>query len=265
MKNFGKFVFALLAAALFMCSQAVHAADVQLGAGDVVKISVYNNPDLSLEARISEAGMITYPLLGEISVRGLTPGAASKKISDLLEKGGFIRNAQVNMIVTLMQSQQVSVLGQVNRPGRFPIDGTRNLTDILALAGGVGAEAGDAITLIHNNNGQSRNEVIDLIDMVRSNGTPGNVEVLPGDVIYVERAPRFYIYGEVQRPGAYRLEKNMSVLQALSVGGGLTLRGTERGVRVKRRDDNGKMLTMRVEHDDLVKVDDVIYVQESLF
>jgi polysaccharide export outer membrane protein len=265
MKNFGKFVFALLAAAFFMCSPVVHAADVQLGAGDVVRINVYNNPDLSLEARISEAGMISYPLLGEVSIKGLTPGAASKKIADLLEKGGFIRNAQVNMIVTVMQSQQVSVLGQVNRPGRFPIDGTRNLTDILALAGGVGADAGDAITLIRNNNGQSRKEVIDLLDMVRSNGTPGNVEVLPGDVIYVERAPRFYIYGEVQRPGAYRLEKNMSVLQALSVGGGLTLRGTERGVRVKRRDENGKMQTMRVEHDDLVKVDDVIYVQESLF
>lgn len=265
MKNICSFVFALLAAALFMFPHAVHAADVQLGSGDVVKINVYNNPDLSLEARISDAGTISYPLLGEVNLKGLTPAAASKKIGDLLEKGGFIRNAQVNMIVTVMQSQQVSVLGQINRPGRYPIDGTRNLTDILALAGGVGADAGDAITLIRNRNGESKKEVIDLIDMVRANGTPGNVEVLPGDVIYVERAPRFYIYGEVQRPGAYRLEKNMSVLQALSVGGGLTLRGTERGVRVKRRDEGGKLQTMRVEHDDLVKVDDVIYVQESLF
>jgi polysaccharide export outer membrane protein len=262
MKSFCKWVIALLAAAFFMVS---HAADMQLGAGDVVRINVYNNPDLSLETRVSDAGSISYPLLGEVTVQGLTPSAASKKIAGLLEKGGFIRNAQVNMIVTVMQSQQVSVLGQVNRPGRFPVDGIRNLTDVLALAGGVSADAGDVITLIRNHNGESKKEVIDLIDMVRSNGTPGNAAILAGDVIYVERAPRFYIYGEVQRPGTYRLEKNMTVLQALSVGGGLTPRGTERGIRVKRRDADGKVQELRLKHDEMLKVDDVVYVQESLF
>jgi polysaccharide export outer membrane protein len=262
MKNIITCIFALMIA---LFSMATHAADVQLGAGDVVKVSVYNNPDLSLEARISEAGTISYPLLGEVSVQGLTPAAASKKIADLLQKGGFIRNAQVSMIVTVMQSQQVSVLGQINRPGRYPVDGTRSITDILALAGGVSADAGDAITLIRNRNGESKKEIIDLIDMVRSGGTTGNVEILPGDVIYVERAPRFYIYGEVQRPGTYRLEKNMTVLQALSVGGGLTPRGTERGIRVKRRDTDGKVQELRVQHDEMLKADDVVYVQESLF
>jgi polysaccharide export outer membrane protein len=262
MKKISKYFFVLLYAVFFMTA---NAAEMQLGAGDVVRITVYNNPDLSLETRVSEAGTISYPLLGEVGVQGLAPSAASKKIAGLLEKGGFIRNAQVNMIVTVMQSQQVSVLGQVNRPGRFPVDGIRNLTDVLALAGGVSADAGDAITLIRNRNGENTKQVIDLIDMVRSNGTPGNVAILAGDVIYVERAPRFYIYGEVQRPGAYRLEKNMSVLQALSVGGGLTPRGTERGVRVKRRDADGRLQEIHVKHDDLLRVDDVIYVQESLF
>jgi polysaccharide export outer membrane protein len=262
MKTFFKLSVTLLAAAVLVVA---NAADVQLGASDVVRINVYNNPDLSLETRISETGTISYPLLGEVNVRGLTPAAASKKIADLLERGGFIRNAQVNMTVTVMQSQQVSVLGQVNRPGRYPVDGTRTITDILALAGGLNPEAGDVITLVQNHGGETKKEMIDLIDMVRSAGAPGNVEVLPGDVIYVERAPRFYIYGEVQRPGAYRLEKNMSVLQALSVGGGLTPRGTERGVRVKRRDESGKVKVFRVEHDDILKVDDVVYVQESLF
>jgi polysaccharide export outer membrane protein len=262
MKNFTKLSVTLLAAT---CLMVANAADVQLGASDIVKVNVYNNSDLSLEARISETGTISYPLLGEVSVGGLTPAAASKKIADLLEKGGFIRNAQVNMIVTVMQSQQVSVLGQVNRPGRYPVDGTRAITDILALAGGVNSEAGDVITLIQNHGGESKRKTIDLIDMVRSAGAPGNVEVLSGDVIYVERAPRFYIYGEVQRPGAYRLEKNMSVLQALSVGGGLTVRGTERGVRIKRRDENGNVNVLRVDQDDILKVDDVVYVRESLF
>jgi len=260
MKNICKVLFSLLSVAICM---SVLAADVQLGAGDVVKINVYNNPDLSLEARISEAGTISYPLLGDVNLQGLGTSAAGKKIADLLEKGGYIRNAQVNMIVTLMQSQQVSVLGQVARPGRYPIDGTRNITDILAIAGGVTADGGDTITLIRKQD--RKKESIDLIDIVRSNGTSRNVEVVPGDVIYVERAPRFYIYGEVQRPGAYRLEKNMSVLQALSVGGGLTPRGTERGVRIKRRDSSGTMQEMNVKHDEIVTTDDVVYVRESLF
>ena len=104
-----------------------------------------------------------------------------------------------------------------------------------------------------------------VIDMVRNADLNRDFDVAGNDIIYVERAPRFYIYGEVQRPGAFRLERNMTVLQALSVGGGLTLRGTERGMRVKRRDANGTMQVITAKHDDLLQVDDVVYVQESLF
>jgi polysaccharide export outer membrane protein len=83
--------------------------------------------------------------------------------------------------------------------------------------------------------------------------------------VFVERAPKFYIYGEVQKPGSYRLERNMTVLQVLAVGGGLTARGTERGMRIKRRDADGKLTEIKTNKEDLVQVDDVIYVKESLF
>ncbi len=255
----------ILAAFLAMGAGVAMAADVLLGAGDVLKISVYGSPDLALETRISEAGDITFPLVGTVAIGGLSTSAAEKKIGGLLEDGGFLRKAQVNIIVTVLQSQQVSVLGQVNRPGRYPIEGKRSLMDMLAMAGGVAPDGGDSVTLVRKRNGSTTKEVIDIIDMVRNADLNRDFDVSGNDVVFVERAPKFYIYGEVQRPGAFRLERSMTVLQALATGGGLTQRGTERGVRIKRRDAAGVVQIIDAKHDDLLQVDDVVYVKESWF
>lgn len=260
-----KILLSILALAMLASGTSVYADDVQLGPGDMLKISVYGNPDLAVETRVNDVGIISYPLVGEIKVGGLSPNAAEKKIAGLLESGGFIRKPHVNLIVTMMQSQQLSVLGQVNKPGRFPIDGKRSLTDVLAMAGGLNADAADKVTLIRTRDGKTSKDSIDLLAIVRSTDAANNPQLFAGDVIYVERAPRFYIYGEVQRPGSYRLENDMNVLQALSVGGGLSNRGTERGVRVKRRDTNGVLQILDVKQGDMVQIDDVIYVKESFF
>lgn len=262
-----KKLLGLLFMALFATFVMVgaHAADVVLGSGDILKVTVYGHPDLTIETRVSASGGITFPLIGEVPVGGTVTSVAEKKIARLLEDKGFIRNPQVNIIVTVMQSQQVSVLGYVNKPGRYPIDGVRTITDILALAGGVNQEGGDIVTLIRVRDGKTQKQAIDLQDMVRSADLKQNIELLSNDVIYVDRALKFYIYGEVQRPGAYRLEHNMTVVQAVSTGGGLTPRGTERGIRIKRRDANNALQVMEVNHDDMVRPDDVVYVQESLF
>jgi polysaccharide export outer membrane protein len=241
------------------------AADLPLGAGDVVRVSVYGNPDLSLETRVSETGGITFPLVGQVAVGGLTVAAAEKKIGGLLESGGFLKKAQVNIIVSMLSSQQVSVLGQVNRPGRYPVDGKRSVLDMLALAGGISVEGGDTISLVRTRNGKTTRETIDVIQMVRSGALDGNFDVAGTDMIYVERAPRFYIVGEVQRPGAFRVERQMTVLQALSAGGGLTARGSNNGMRITRNDASGKPVTFDVTHSDMVQVDDVITVRESWF
>lgn len=255
----------MMAALLALAAGMVSAADVPLGAGDVVKISVYGNPDLGLETRVSEAGQITFPLVGAVDVGGLSASAAEKKLGSLLESGGYLRKAQVNIIVTSLQSQQASVLGQVNRPGRYPLEGRRTVMDMLAMAGGMTPDGADQITLIRKRGGATTRDVIDILDIVRNGDLKGDMDVAGNDIIYVERAPRFYIYGEVQRPGAFRLERNMTVVQALSVGGGLTQRGTERGVRIKRRNAAGQIDVIQAKHDDLLLVDDVVYVQEALF
>ena len=243
----------MMAAFLFLAAGVAGAADVPLGAGDVLKISVYGNPDLGLETRVSEAGQITFPLVGAVDIGGL------------LESGGYLRKAQVNIIVTSLQSQQASVLGQVNRPGRYPLEGKRTVMDMLAMAGGMNPEGSDQVSLIRKRAGATSREVVDILDIVRNGDLKGDMDVSGNDIIYVERAPRFYIYGEVQRPGAFRLERNMTVVQALAVGGGLTQRGTERGVRIKRRNAAGQVEIIQAKHDDLLLVDDVVYVQESLF
>jgi len=241
------------------------AADVVLGPSDVIKVTVFNNPDLTVETRINESGALTFPLIGQVQVAGLSTAAAEKKIADMLDSGGFVRKPQVNLLVTVLASQQVSVLGQVNRPGRYPLEGKRSVLDLLAQAGGIAADGGDTVSLIRKRDGKTTKETIDVVGMVRSGEMQRDLELTANDVLYVERAPRFYIYGEVQRPGPFRLERSMTLVQALSVGGGLTVRGTERGIVIKRRDASGKLENVKAKHDDLLQNDDVVYVSESLF
>ena len=260
-----RFVSWMMAVAFACGMGAAGAAELPLGTSDVLKVSVYNNPDLTVETRVSDSGFITFPLVGQVQVGGLSTAAAEKKIATLLESGGFVKRPQVNIIVSLMQSQQVSVLGQVNRPGRFPLDGARTVMDMLAMAGGVTLEGGDMVTLVHQRADGTPKEHVDIVNLVRDGATGRNVELVGGDIVYVERAPRFYIYGEVQRAGMFKLERGMTVLQALASGGGLTPRGTERGLRIKRRDAAGVLQVLDAKHDDLVQPDDVVFVKESLF
>ena len=263
--NMKRLLFGMVGAVLAWSIGSAYAAELVLGGGDVVKISVYGNPDLAVETRVSESGDITMPLVGQVGVAGLSAAMAETKIASMLQRGGFVKNPQVNLLVTALTSQQVSVLGQVNRAGRYPIDGPRSVLDLLALAGGISPDGGDVVTVIRKRNGKVLKDQVDTAELMRSADMTGNSDVQAGDIIFVDRAPRFYIYGEVQRPGQLRLERQMTVLQALSAGGGLTLRGTERGLRVKRRDQDGKLQTIDVKGDDLLQPNDVVYVKESLF
>ena len=244
--------------------QGTAGASEALGAGDAVRITVFQNPDLATEARLSERGSVVFPLIGEVSLSGQTPAQASARIAALLKSGNFLKNPQVNVAVMQVRSRQVSVLGHVARPGRYPLDdpGTR-LTDLLALAGGISLGGADTVTLVPAE-GEKKLE-IDVARMYRSGDLSQNVEVRGGDTVYVGRAPVFYIYGEVQRAGAYRLEPSMAVMQALSTGGGLTARGTTRGLRIHRRTPGGEVRELDVQLSDPVQADDVIYVRQSLF
>ena len=106
---------------------------------------------------------------------------------------------------------------------------------------------------------------IDLMSVFRDSDADADMEIVNGDILYIPREPHFYIYGEVQRPGSFRLEKNMTVVQALSVGGGLSLRGTQKGMKILRRSAQGQMEEIAAQLSDMLRPDDVVYVKESLF
>jgi len=252
---------------LLACHAVLAQAEYLLGPGDAIRIQVFQNPDLTLETRLSESGSITYPLIGTVQLGGRTLAEAEQRIAGQLHDGGFVHQPQVTVVVLQIFGNQVAVLGQVNRPGRYPIEtiNTR-LTDMLATAGGIASGGADTVVLVGSREGRDFRREIDIPALFFADGGSGdNLRVIGGDTLYVHRAPVFYIYGEVQRPGAYRVERGMTVMQALAQGGGPTLRGTERRLRLHRQDNVGTIVRSTPALLDAVRANDVIYVHESLF
>ena len=195
-----------------------------------------------------------------------TVAQVEKRIADGLRDGNFIKQPQVTVSLVQVRGNQASVLGQVNRPGRYPIESAElRLTDLLAMAGGVSAAGSERLTVVGVRNRQPYRAEIDLPKVFADGSRVSDIVIQNGDVVWVDRAPTIYIYGEVQRPGAIRLERDMTVMQALASGGGLTLRGTEKGMRVHRKGTDGKIEILQPSLDDAVRDSDVIYVRESLF
>ena len=243
---------------------AFAAEEYVLGPGDTIRVSVYEQADLTTEARINEGGKIVFPLIGDALVGGLTIAQAENAIADRLIRGGFIKKPQVTISVLQYRSQQVSILGKVAKPGKYPIEGEKTVLDLLAEAGGLRDDAADVIVVIKHVNGKTERHEVN-IRAFYAGDLAQNLPLSGEDIVVVPQMDVFYIYGEVRRPGSNRLEPNMMVMQALSVAGGLTERGTERGIRVKRQDKSGKIRELTVELTDILQPDDVVYVKESIF
>jgi polysaccharide export outer membrane protein len=247
-------------------TQTTAAAEYRIGSGDVVRINVYQNPDLAIETRVTEAGLISYPLLGSIRVGGLSVTATEKLIADGLRSGNFVKQPQVTLVVTQVRGNQASVLGMVNRPGRYPIEvADMRLTDLLAMAGGTAVNGSDMVVVTGTREGKPFRAEVDMPSVFATGGTGKDMLINNGDSIWVDRQPLVYIYGEVQRPGPMRVERGMTVMQSLATGGGLTQRGTQKGIRIHRKAADGKVQVMEPMLDDKVQDGDVVYVRESLF
>ncbi len=267
MRNVVQGLLALMMVAMAVGAQAAPQTDYVLGTGDVIKVTVYQNPDLTLEARVSEGGVISYPLLGSVKLGGLTIGDAEKRIATGLRDGNFLKQPQVSILIIQVKGNQVSVLGLVNRPGRYPLETTNTkLSEVLAYAAGtVAGSSSDLVVITGTRNGKPFRKEIDFPMVFAPENAAEDVLLQNGDTIYVDRMPVVYVYGEVQRPGAMRLERDMSMMQALANAGGLNLRGTEKGIKVTRRDANGTVRTLQPGMNDMLHKDDVVYVKESLF
>lgn len=255
----------MLLGATLRVPAALAQSEYHLVPGDILKISVFKNPELSLDVRVSETGAIGYPLIGSVQVSGLSLPGAERKIAQLLKDGGYVVSPQVNILLTQGLGNLVSVIGEVNKSGRYSIEQAGgHLSGMLATAGGVGPNGGETVGVWGTRNGKPFRRDIDVLKI--SAGSIGDdIELSGGDTVYVYRASQFYIYGQVQKPGQYRLEQGMTVMQALAAGGGVTGKGTQRGVVRHRRDAAGKVKEETVSLDDDVQDKDVIYVKESLF
>lgn len=242
------------------------SGNYQLAAGDSIRITVFQSPDLTLETRISENGAITYPLVGSVEVGGLTIADAEKKIATALEEGRFVKQPQVNIALLQIVGNQVSVLGQVNRPGSYPLltFGTR-LTQMLATAGGLSPAGSPKVIVSGMRQGKPFNEQVDINAIYTEGKQENDIVLSGGDSIFVPRAPTFYIYGQVRTPGQYVIEPNMTMEQAIAAGGGLTLRGSKNRISVKRSDSKGSQMKSKPELSEMVRTGDVIFVDESLF
>ena len=245
----------------------VAKSEAVLGVGDIIRISVYQNPDLTVESgRISEVGFVNFPLIGNVKLGDETITASEQKIAKMLRDGGFVLRPQVTIQVAQIRSAVISILGQVTKPGRYPIETVGSkVSEMIAATGGVAPGGADIVTLVGTRSGRAVKLDIDLPAILQSGKAEQDIAVENGDILYVDRAPSAYIYGEVQRPGVFRLERGMSLMQVMAQAGGLTARGTERGIKVHRRDGNGVVSIIDVLMNDPVLRDDVIYVKESLF
>jgi polysaccharide export outer membrane protein len=244
---------------------------IQIGPGDSVNIQVYGQPDMNTTVYVSDDGTIPVPLAGPVQVARMSPAEASQKIEKALRDGKFLLKPQVTLAVLVSRSQRVSVLGQVGHPGLYPIESNTSIFDLLALAGGALDTSADEIFLLRTDAaGNVQRYPINLKGLEALKGLDDAKQSIPtqalhgGDSVIVPRAEQFYIYGEVTTPNKYRVEPQMTVIQAISRAGGVTPRGSERRVDIKRL-SNGNYVTIKAKLNDLVKPDDVIHVKESIF
>lgn len=244
---------------------AFAVGDYALGDGDLIKMTVYGHPDLTTVARIGEGGETILPLVGAVKIGGLKLVEAERRVAKLMDERGLINRPQVSMVVEEYRSQLVSVLGMVNKPGQYAIEGRTTLVDMVARAGGVAADAGYTVNLIRTEGGVTKLDRLDLMRLLVEGDATVNATLMNGDVVFVPRMDVFYIYGEVQNPGAYRLDQGMAVMQGIALSGGLTARGSERGLSIRRKRAEGGFDTADAEPTTRLMPNDVVYVKSSLF
>ena len=255
---------ALAASVTVAGAQAVPKAnnDYKLAAGDTIRVQVYQNPDLTMEARVSESGTISYPLVGSVNLGGLSVPEAEGRIASALKSKDILKAPQVNINVVQQRGNQVSVVGQVSRPGRVPLE-TFNMrvSEVVAAAGGITREGDDTVVVTGMRDGKPFRKEIDLA----GGNAPEDFVVKSGDTIHVNKAPTYYVAGEAQKPGSYRIERGMTVMQALAQSGGPTPRGTLNRLRLTRTGADGATVQVEPKLNDMVKPGDVLFVRESLF
>jgi len=242
---------------------------LRLGSGDLLETNVYNVPDLNTKARVGNNGDIYLPLVDYVHVAGLTPDEAAAVIEKRYSDGGFLKDPHVTLLVDEYESQGVSLLGEVAKPGVYPALGGQRLLDLISAAGGYTDKAGHSITITHR---ATPDKPVTVPFSRNATDSDNNVVVLPGDMIIVHRADIVYVVGEVGRPSGFLMDtENLTVLKALALAGGTTHTAKLNGARIIRHGPGGptemplelkKMLQAKAQ-DIPMQADDILFVPSS--
>ncbi|MGA8764504.1 MAG: polysaccharide biosynthesis/export family protein [Candidatus Sulfotelmatobacter sp.] len=244
-------------------------AVLRLSAGDLIDVGVYNVPELTTKARVSNSGDVYLPLIDYVHVADLTVDEAQVLIQKRLADGGFVRSPHVTLFVDESNAQGVTILGDVSKPGIYPVLGERKLYDLLSAAGGFTPTAGRNVSIIRR--GESQPITVKLPRNL-ADDLQGNVAILPGDTITVPRAPVIYVVGDVGHPSGLLVDNgNLTVLQAIALAGGTNRTAKMNGVRIVRKGPTGmtetrvplkRMLEAKAP-DVSLQADDILFVPIS--
>jgi polysaccharide export outer membrane protein len=253
-----------------MNSSEVEGGAVEsLGPGDTLYLTVYGRPEMSVQVTVDAEGKIVVPFIGSFSVANLSPSAAARGISDGLRTGGYLKDPQVVIEVVKVRSRLVSVLGQIDHPGRYPIEGRLTVLELLAMAGGPKELADDTAVVLRRGSTPDGPQVRIEVPVGNKQMPSRQIQDMPlqaGDVVYLPQVQRFFVYGEVLKAGAYPMEEGLNVMRALAIAGGLNARASDRRIDINRTDAaTGEMRKVRAKLTDPILPGDVIHVDERFF
>ena len=251
--------------------QAPSLAQLRIGGGDLLNISVYGVPELAQDVRVNNSGDVYLPLIGYVQLAGLTPDQAQTVIENRLREGEFVKSPHVTVFLKEYVNQSATVTGEVTKPGLYPILGKQRLLEVVANAGGLTARAGKTVTITHRDHPDEPVKVDLPTDLAKS--PKDNIEIFPGDTVVVNRAGVVYVVGEVQRPSGLVMDNNgrMTVMQAIALTGGPTSVAAMNSAKLIRTTATGReelelplkrMLAAKQPDIDL-KPDDIIFVPGS--
>ena len=243
---------------------------LRLGIGDLIEISVYNVPELTTKVRVSNSGDAYLPLIDYVHVAGLTTEEAQALIEKRLTDGGFLKNPHVAVFVNEYASQGASVLGEVAKPGVYPVLGEQRLLDLISAAGGLTDKAGRSVTVTHRN--QTDKPVTVPLSRNLTDNPESNVEVFPGDTVIVRKADIVYVVGDVGRPSGFLMDSgNLTVLKAIALAGGTNRTAKLNGAKILRKGPNGvsetpvplKKILQAKAADVTMEAEDILFVPGS--
>lgn len=256
-------------------------ANYIVGPQDVLVITSYDQPELTGKFTVEIDGTFSYPLIGRLRVGGITLRDVEEVLKKELIAKGFFIDPQVTVAIETYRSQKIYVVGEVRTPGAYPLSGDMRLVEALALAGSTTPTASGEAVIVHASNegaviepaplptstGADNPDQVVRVDLreLENGDLAQNVRLRSGDTIFVLRAESVYVFGQVRNPGAYPLrQRNTTVLQALSLAGGITDRGATGRIQIVRIVD-GKKEEVRAELTDFVLPRDTIIVPERFF